>query len=296
MIEIGINPEIFSAGFLTLSWHGLFMTLAIALAVFLVGRRAPRHGISSEIVYSVAIWAVIGGIVGARLVHVADDWDFYSDNPERIFQFWRSGIAVWGGILGGFVGGLAYAKLNKLPAARLADITAPAMLLAQAVGRIGDIINGEHFTESTSHSWGVVYTHPSTQNLYLRNGIDPNVPTHPGVAYELIWDLAVFAIVWWVLRKRLQPDGMLFAAYLALYAFGRFFILFFHTYDDWIGDLNEAQIISLAVLVVTVPLLGYRARLVAPQEPVPVASPTRPPSRSRPERRRGTATRRRRGR
>ena len=260
MIEIGINPYIFDFGPLTLSWHGLFSVVGIALAVFLVGRWAPRQGISSDAVYSVAVWAIIGGIIGARLVHVIDEWGFYSDNLVRSLQFWRPGVAIWGGVLGGLAGGVLCARIYKLPAGRLADITAPAMLLAQAVGRIGDIINGEHFAKYTDHFWGVIYTHPSTQYLFLNNGLDPNIPTHPAVFYELVWNLIAFAIIWWGLRGKIHPDGMLFAAYLALYAFGRFFILFFHTYRDWFGDLNEAQIISLLVLLVTVPLLGYRAR------------------------------------
>ena len=111
MIEIGINPYIFDFGPLTLSWHGLFSVVGIALAVFLVGRWAPRHGISSDAVYSVAVWAIIGGIIGARLVHVIDEWGFYSDNLVRSLQFWRPGVAIWGGVLGGLAGGVLCARI-----------------------------------------------------------------------------------------------------------------------------------------------------------------------------------------
>lgn len=261
MLEIGLNPVLLNLGPLVLGWHGIFAVLGVALAVYLVGRWAPGYGIPSEVVYSTAVWAIIGGILGAKLAHVIDDWRFYINNPLLALAVWRGGIAIWGGVLGGFLGGYLYCRSNKIPWRRLADITAPAMLLAQAVGRIGDIINGEHFAEPTSLPWGFIYTHPSTQALYQNSGFSPFIPTHPAVLYELIWNLLAFVLVWWILRNRLRPEGMLFAAYLALYAFGRFFVSFFREDRDWIGDLNEAQVISLLVLLIVVPLLGLRARI-----------------------------------
>lgn len=261
MLEIGINPILLSFGPFVLGWHGVFAVLGVLLGVYLVGRWAPQYGIPSEVVYSVSVWAIIGGILGAKLAHVVDDWRFYLHNPLLALAVWRGGIAIWGGVLGGFLGAYIYCRVNKIPWRRLADITAPAMLLAQAVGRIGDIINGEHFAEPTTLPWGFVYTHPSIQALYQNSGFSPFIPTHPAVFYELIWNVIAFALIWWVLRKRLRPEGMLFAAYLGLYAFGRFFVSFFREDRDWIGDLNEAQIISLAVLMIVIPLLGFRSRI-----------------------------------
>ena len=285
MIEIGIDPNLLRLGSLTLSWHGIMAFLGVALAVYLVGRWAPQHGISTDNVYSTATWAIIGGIVGARLVFVADDWSYYKSNLEEIVFIWQGGLAIWGGFLGGFAGGVVYARLNGIPWARLADVTAPSLPLALMIGRIGDIINGEHFGEVTTRAWGVVYTHSTTQRLYQNSGFDPEIATHPTVFYEFLWLVVVFALLWWVLRPRLRPEGMLFAAFLAIYAFGRFFILFFHAYDNWIVDLNEAQLISLAVLAVTVPILAFRSRLVAPPKETPTDLP---PVGTRRRRRRAT--------
>lgn len=244
-----------------MSWHGLCAVLGVSFAVYLVARWAPAKGISSDAVYSTAIWAILGGILGARVVHVLDQWEFYSSNPVQIVSLWRGGVGVWGGILGGFIGGLLYARWANLPWRQLADLTAPAMLLGQAIGRVGDIINGEHFAEPTSLPWGFVYTHPSTQALYQNSGLNSATPTHPAVLYELLWDLLVFGFLWWFLRKHLEPHGMLFTAYLALYAGGRFFISFFRLDRNWVGDLNEAQIISLVVLLICVPIIGLKAKL-----------------------------------
>jgi phosphatidylglycerol:prolipoprotein diacylglycerol transferase len=280
MIEIGMGPNIIDAGSFVLSWHGLLSVIAVAMAVYLVGRWAPRHGISADDVYSTAIWAIIGGILGARLVHVVDEWSFYAANPTQIFAIWSGGIAIWGAVLGGFSGGWIFASWKGLPRGRLADITAPVLALSMAVGRIGDIVNGEHIASPTSLPWGFIWTHPSSPT-FQRFG---EVATHPAVVYEMLLDLAIVALLVWVLRKRLGPDGMQFAAFLALYSLGRFFILFLHEYKTWFLGLNEAQVISLLVLSVMVPLLIRRARLHRSAELAPVQGRVAPRS----ERRRST--------
>ena len=105
---------------------------------------------------------------------------------------------------------------------------------------------------------------------------------HPAIAYEMLWNGLVAAALWWGLKDRIRPAGMVMAAFLALYAAGRFFVGFLHTYTDYIGDLNELQLISIAVLLVTVPLLGLKAR-IGPKEPPDYSEPT-PPSRPLPPR------------
>lgn len=273
MIRIGMDPDLVVAGGFVLSWHGLLSFLGVALAVWLVGRWAPRRGISSDAVYATAIWAIIGGIIGARLLHVIDEWQFYAANPVQIIAIWNGGIAIWGAILGGFVGGAIYARMNHIPVGRLADITAPALLLAHTIGRIGDVINGEHVAKPTSMPWGVVWSHPKSLTYQYYGG--QLIPTHPAVAYEMVWNILIFALLWWVVRDRLKPEGMTFALYLALTAIGRFFIYFFRLDRDWFAGLGEAQIVSVVVLAITVPLLALKARWV-PSTPEPSAPPPQP--------------------
>lgn len=287
MIEIPFAPVIFQAGSLVLSWHGIFSVVAVAIGVYLAGRWAPRYGISKDSLYELAIWALIAAVIGARVVAIFDELEFYASNPLQVFAFWRGGIAIWGGVLGGLAGGVLYARKAKLPVGRMADVIAPALVLALIVGRFGDIVNGEHCAELTSRFWGFTYTHPTSPAFFCFDTI-PSPPMHPAVVYEMLWNGLIFAGLWWGLKDRIRPEGMLLAAFFALYAAGRFFILFYHDYRDYIGDLNEAQLISIAVLLVTVPLLGLKARIgrrVAPDYPLP---PT-PPSRTRGERRRRAA-------
>ncbi|MQF49034.1 prolipoprotein diacylglyceryl transferase [SAR202 cluster bacterium AC-647-N09_OGT_505m] len=261
MIHIGISPYILSTGGFVLTWHGFFAFVAVAVAVLLVARWAQREGIVSDVIYSTAIWAIVAGMFGARVTHVIDRWDFYSESPGEIVAIWRGGIALYGGILGGFLGGAIYARFQGYPIGRLADVTAPALLIAQTIGRIGDIINGEHLSKVTDLPWGFVYTHPDS--LSAREHL--LAASHPVIAYEMIWNMIVLGVIWW-LWGRIKPDGMIFALYLGAYSFGRFLITFLREDKIWFAGLQEAHLIAIVIIAVTVPLLAYRGRLVSKGE------------------------------
>jgi len=281
-ISIGINPNLIDAGPITLSWHGLLTFVAVAVAVWLVARWGAKDGMIVDSIYSVAVWAIIGGVIGARLLHVIDFWDeVYRDDFFSVFSVWSGGIAIYGAIIGGFIGGAAYIMIRNsewflamwrtvfpfmgeahranLPGiGRLADITAPALLLAQAIGRLGDIINGEHFSKVTDLPWGVIYTNANSPGIF-------RPPTHPTVGYELIFDLVLLAAIW-PLRDRLRPHGMFFTLYLATYSIGRFFLSFLREeFNEYFGgNLNEAQVVAIIVVIFTVPLLVWKAQIVRP--------------------------------
>ncbi len=252
MIEIGINPILLTLGIFSVSWHSLFMVTAIAVAVWLTVRLAAQAGLSTEAIYSMALWGVPGGILGARLVHVIDYWGvYYSANPASILALWSGGLALWGGILGGTLTAVIFIRVKGLPLAPIADLTAPGLILAQAIGRIGDVINGEHISTITEMPWGVVYTHPNSYAFGLP-------PTHPAVAYELLFDLVIFGLLW-KMRGRIRPEGSLFLIYLSLYATGRFFLSFLRLDSNTVFlSLNQAQWISILVMVAAVSLLFFR--------------------------------------
>ena len=286
-ITIGINPNLIDS-FITISWHGFFTFVATVVAVVLVVRWGRKEGISSDDVYSVTVWAIIGGIIGARFIHVVDRWDLYSDNLGQILSVWQGGIAIYGAIIGGFIGGASYiwvnhrffGKLKHLSIGRLADVTAPALLIAQAIGRIGDIINGEHLAKATDLPWGFIYSHGGS----LANRHHGLIASHPAVAYELIYDLVVLGVLW-KLRGRLAPPGMLFALYGMLYALGRFFNQFLRRDKEWFAGLQEAHVISLIVMAITVGILASRVRWVRredlPQQQEQIPRRARPRSKAR---------------
>lgn len=251
MISIGIPPILFSLGPFSISWHGLLMVVGIGIGVWLPARLAAKEGLSADRLYNMAPWAILGGILGTRLVHVLDYWDYYSSNPGAILAFWQGGMALWGAILGGTLAGLVYSQVKGFAVARYADLIALALLLGQATGRIGDIINGEHISTATSLPWGVVYTHPDSPGSGL-------APQHPAVAYELLMDLLIFGVLW-KLRGRIKPDGTLFLLYLVSYSIGRFFLSFLRLDSNTVLlGLNQPQWLSFIVVAVALPMLLLR--------------------------------------
>ncbi len=254
MIYIGVNPDIAKLGPLTLSWHGVFGVIGGALATWLIFR-LDRSGlnVNKSHLSEVLLWGIIGGLVGSRTVHVIDYWEFYSANPLTILSIYEGGHAIWGAILGGVITVAIYAWVKRYPVGNLLDTGAIGLILGQAIGRIGDIINGEHLSAYTSLPWGFTYTHPNSPSYGLP-------AQHPAVVYEMLWDLAIFGLLW-KLKGRIHPPGSLFLMYLSLYAFGRFFLSFLRHDSNFVGlGLNQPQWISLTVLVVAVPWLLIRLR------------------------------------
>ena len=321
MIEIDIGADLFSSGQLVLSWHGFYSFIAVATAVVLVGRWAPTRGVRSDDIYSIATWGIVAGVIGARAVHVIDDWDHYGNTPGDILLIWQGGIGVWGGILGGFAGSVATtAVMNRmrvakrdrleevikraetdearreaeeelalnqhLPIGVIAGLTAPAMLFVQAIGRIGDIINGEHCAKAADFFLAFMWTNPDSDARICDSiGRGIGVSVQPVIVYEIVWNMIALAIVWKV-RNRLVPTGMVWALYLALYSIGRFGISFYREDDVWALGMQEAHYIALAVLAVTIPLLVIKGRLASAEGATGEAASVSTPRGTRAQRRR----------
>ena len=251
MISIGIDPLLVTLGTFSISWHSLFIVIGVMVAVWFSARLVAKAGLSADMLYSMLAWAIPGGIIGARLVHVVDYWGYYSSNPGAIPAFWMGGVAIWGAILGGVITAIIFARVKGVSLPLYGDLAAFGILLAQAIGRIGDIINGEHISTPTGLPWGVVYTHPSSPSYGLP-------PTHPAVAYELLMDLFIFGILW-KLRGRIKPAGSLFLLYFIFYSTGRFFLSFLRLDSNTVLlSLNQPQWICLLVLTVTVPFMIFK--------------------------------------
>ncbi|MEE9247681.1 MAG: prolipoprotein diacylglyceryl transferase [Dehalococcoidia bacterium] len=263
MLDIGLSPNMVGG----ITWHGLFTALAVAVAIVFVARLARNRGMDENIVFNVAMWAVPGGVIGSRLVHVIDRWGFYKSNLEEIFFIWNGGVALFGAILGGTIAGVAYAWVKGYPIGKLADMAAPSMLIAQSVGRVGDLINGEHFSKTTDLPWAWVHTHPDWPGLTHRTlefpGGLPAIPDevagigyHPSVAYEMMADVLLFFVIWRLLGK-VSPDGMVMLIYLALYSMVRFGIQFTRDDPERLGVLQQAHVISLIVVALALLFIIY---------------------------------------
>lgn len=270
-ITIDIDPMIAHLGPFMLSWYSLFFMLAVIVGVWLGVREARRKGLDGEQVQSLAIWAVLGGLVGGRLFHVVDRWDLYVSDPLRMLNIWEGGLAIYGGLIGGVLTGLAYAWRHGIPAWRLLDAAAPGMILGQAIGRLACIPNGDAYGAPTSLPWAFIYTNPAA--MVPRDLL--GVPTHPYAVYELLFNLVVLGLLW-RLRGVFKTDGLLFLTYVGVYSAGRFLLTFFRMEQIWFSGLQEAQIIAVLSLAIALPLLIWRlwARQVLQPHPI-VATETR---------------------
>ena len=252
-MEIGIDPVLFEIGSHEVRWYGVMVALAVLVGVAvptLLARRESLGGITQNQILSLTIWAVPGGIIGARLIHVFDEWSYFADHPGDIIG--GEGMGIFGAILGGTLAGVIYAKIKGIPIGHLCDICAFGLILAQAVGRIGCTLNGCCYGTPTDLPWGTVWTHVDSYGPALE-------AVHPTQLYELLFDLAVFAFLWFI-RKRISPPGALYLIYISIYSAGRFLISFLRENEEGFLGLQQAQTVSLAVLIIAIGLLFYLYR------------------------------------
>lgn len=278
MITISIDPNLMQIGPLVLTWHGVLAALGVAVGFAVVLWEANRLGINTDDVYTAAIITIPVGFIGARLFHVADNLELYMAHPALLLSFQEAGMALYGAFVGGLVAILAYVWYKKYSVWQALDATALAILVGDAVGRLACTVNGDAYGIPTDLPWGFVYTHPASFVPPEWQGI----PTHPFPVYEMIWCLLVAALIYF-LRTRIKVRGILFLLSLGGYALGRFFTSFVRdnliilplVKTDTIDiGLNEAQVISVIVLVVAVPLgiyLWRRSPRYDVDAPAPVA-------------------------
>lgn len=259
-ITINIDPEIFRLGSFALRWYSLTFAGGIALAVWLTLREAKRMGLNTDKVTTVALWAVVGGLVGARLFHVVDRWDYYLANPLEIVMVNHGGLAIWGGLITGGLAATLAARKERLPVLKLADAAVIGLIAGQMLGRVGCIINGDAYGGPTGMPWGFVYVNPGAMIPEALKGI----PTHPYPVYEVLLDALLLGVLLF-LRKREMPAGMLFLAYVAGYSLIRFSLTFVRRESIWFWGLQEAQVVALLVFALALAGVVYllRARPVA---------------------------------
>ena len=212
-----------SSGFLDLGplhlhLYGLILVVAIGAAALLGGRRWVATGdVTWELVLRVTVWGVVWGVVGARLYHVITSWDQLPDAWWGVFALWKGGLGIWGAIAGGVLGGAVVARRAGANVALGMDCAAPGLVLAQAIGRLGNWMNQELFGGPTSLPWGL-----EIDPAHRPAGYEQDATFHPTFLYELLWNLLVCAVLLWVGRRfRMRPPALFFL-YVALYTFGRF--------------------------------------------------------------------------
>jgi len=253
MITISIDPVAFTIGSIEVRWYGIFVALAIVVVALWIMREVKKGAnISYDTVFTAALVGIPSGVVFARLLHVIDGWDYYSQNLGQIIG--GGGLTAYGGVLGTALGIWVYSKFSKFQFGYFADVAAPGIILSQAVGRIGCTLNGCCYGVETLLPWSIVYTHPDSL-------CPTGVAVHPTQIYEIIWNLMVFGVLL-RFRRRLKPDSSLFLIYLSLYSLWRLGSDFLRPGTPFLFGLHQAQVIAIIVLAIAIPLLALRTRWV----------------------------------
>ncbi len=264
-IEIGIDPNLLEIGPYVLAWHGILTVLAIVAGVWVVRIGLRERGVVLPKLEPFTYWTIAGGIAGARLFYVFDHLDRFRDDPLEIFALSEGGLAVYGAVIGGFATVAILCVIYRYPFRKIIDSVAPGLAIAQAIGRIGCAINGDAWGEQTDSPFAFIYTHP---DAILPDRLH-NVPTHPYPIYDIAMNLAIVAIIW-PLRKKRLPDGAIFAIFSALYAATRFVISAVREERVWFWGLQEAQVVSVVMFVVSVAALAWLWLQPRPETPAVV--------------------------
>lgn len=244
-------------GPLSLNMYGLMIALGVIAAVWLFGRRLEEREVGTkDDASSIAIWAVLAGVIGARLYHVVTDYDRFRNNWGEIPAIWNGGLGIPGGLALGTVVGMYMAQRRGIPVAVAATCAAPAIALAQAIGRWGNYFNQELYGRPTGLPWGL-----EIDAAHLQDGYAVGTLFHPTFLYESLWSLGLCLVLLWIDKRWRPAPGQLFVMYVIGYGIGRFWVESIRIdRADTIAGLRVNQWVALAAVVIGGIVLAWMRR------------------------------------
>lgn len=242
-----MNPIMITLFGIEIKWYSFLILVGMLVGIFLIIKEATKFNIKKDSIFNMCFYAIIFGILGARLYYVLFNISYYRYNLLEIFAVWNGGLAIHGGLLFGAIAIYIYCKKEKINVARILDIVVPAVILAQALGRWGNFFNSE------AHGFATTYQH--LKNLYVPefiiNGMAINdIYYLPTFYFEFLWCLLGFIILIIIRRFKYIKVGSMACFYVMWYSFGRFFIEAWRTDSLMIGGFKIAQIISSIAFVI----------------------------------------------
>ncbi|WP_163468590.1 prolipoprotein diacylglyceryl transferase [Fusobacterium sp. IOR10] len=281
-----MNPILFSLGKIKITYYGLMYAISFLLGIEIAKKYGEKKGLSPEAIENYAFIAMISGLIGGRIYYVIFNLDYYLAYPGDILAVWKGGMAIHGGILGGIIGTCIYGRIKKLNPLLLGDCVAVPLLLGQAIGRIGNLMNGEiygvptftplkyiftlkpkfyewfNYYNSLSVDgkgafkelvpWGLVFPNSSPAGTEF-----PNLPLHPAMLYELVLNLIGVLFLWFFLRKKNYKTGTLWCSYIIIYSIIRTFVSFFRAEDLMFYGFRAPHVISVVLIIIS-SLLIYK--------------------------------------
>jgi len=253
-------------GSLPIRAYAMFIIVGIVAALVIGNRRWIARGGEPGVVYDVAIWAIPFGLIGGRLYHVITDWRTYFGDDglgwAATLRIWDGGLGIWGAVAVGGVGAWIGCRRHGIPLPAFGDAVAPGIVLAQAIGRIGNYFNQELYGRPTDLPWGLeIYYRREPSGVVDVHAVD-GVSTgqiaqivHPTFLYESLWNVVVFGMLIWADRRFRIGHGRLFALYVAGYCVGRFFVELMRS--DLATEIAGIRINSFTATVVLIGALIY---------------------------------------
>ena len=241
-----INPVAFKLFGLEVRWYGILIAIGAFLAINVAEKMGKRYnykdGLYNLFSSDLGIFVILLGVIGARLYYVIFQWDYYRENPGEILAIRNGGLAIYGGILAGLLATYIFSRIKKIKFMTILDCLAPAVPLAQAIGRWGNFINGEAHGGPTDLPWGIM--------------VD-GIKVHPTFLYESLLDFFIFILLYFFVSKRQKFEGQLFTLYLIIYGCGRFFIEAMRTDSLYFGPFRVSQLLSLILVVIGLIIYFY---------------------------------------
>lgn len=241
-------------GSVRIAWHSIFALIGGLIGGY-VSFRCARYLVKDDRVYPFAFAVIIGGLIGGRVAHIVDNPGYYAGDIGKMLDISRGGIGTMGAPIGSSIAGLIFSRWLRLPRGFMFDISVIGISLGEAIGRLGDIVNGEHHGTACDLPWCVRYTHPLT--------LGQSTPVHPIGAYDALLMLVIFVTLLWLWRRvrGRPPEGRVYFAYLALLGAGRLLQGVVRVEPVVAFGFTEAEL--LGALYVVVGLGGLLAARVA---------------------------------
>lgn len=279
-----MDPILFQIGHFKLTYYGLGYAVSFFIGITIITKNAVKKGIPKEVIEEYAFWGMLSGLLGGRLYYVLFNFPYYFHNPGDILAVWKGGMAIHGGIIGGFIGTYFFSKKYKVNMFTLGDLVAPLLLLGQAIGRFGNLANGEvhgvpTFTplnvifklkpsfyqwynqynllsapEKAQYKdlvpWGLVFPNSSPAGQEF-----PGLKLHPAMLYESFLNFIGFLLLYFYFRKKNYAPGSVWWIYIIIYSINRTFVSFFRAEDLSFFGYRAPHVISLVLVIIAITML-----------------------------------------
>jgi len=258
-------------GPLTLHTYGVLLAIAFITGLWVASRQAKSAGLDSARVTDMAVYVLIAGLIGAKILLVLVEWNYYAKNPRELLSILQSGGVFYGGLIGAFPVAWWYARKHALPPWRTADVLAPAVAIGQAIGRLGCFAAGCCYGRPANVPWAVTFRDAYASRTV---GTPLDTPLHPTQVYEAIACLVIFFGLTAMARRK-RFDGQVTLAYVILYAVARFAIEFYRgdavrgTVFGWLSTSQFIALLMVLAAAVILPAVAKRNRVSPPPAPAP---------------------------